>query len=121
MTLLRTYLSEMLRAGLVLALLVFGFGATAPEQQVGASPAVAAAIAQNWGSQLCGGGFADNHSGHLACHACRASVPLLPPPPCIAEPAFQGAVAVDYAVAAPVIVATPPILSAQPRGPPLRA
>jgi hypothetical protein len=121
MVLLRQYLEEVLRAGLVLAVLLFGFGSTAPAPQVGRSPALAAAIAADWGSQLCGGGFADNHGGHLACHACRVSMPLLPPPPCVAEPAFRDAVAVDYVATAPVAADAAPILAARPRGPPARA
>ncbi len=121
MTSLRQYLREMLCAGLVLALMLFGFGATAPEQQIGASPAVATALAQSWATALCGGGFADDHGEHMACHACRAEIPLLPPPPCIAEPAFRDHLAIAYAAVATEALPPGPAPRPASRGPPARA
>jgi hypothetical protein len=110
----------MLRAGVVLALLLVVLGGVPQGVQVGASPAVAASIAQT-ASDLCGGGWGDKLTAHAPCHACRSATPLLPPAPCTGERAF---VTVEKIAFAPVTASDLPILDTpEPlsRGPPARA
>lgn len=97
----RQILVETTRALAVLALVLFGFsqGATAGDFPVGASPAVAAAIAQSAVSELCGGGWGDQQGMHAPCHACRSNLSLLPPPPTTTEPVVFAAEAVGYLAA----------------------
>jgi len=94
----RQILSEVTRALMVLALVFFGLsqGAAASTGPVGPSPAVAASIAQAATSDFCGGGWGDSQIAHAPCHACRSSAPILPPPPCVAEPATVSVAPITY-------------------------
>ena len=117
---LRQYLTEMMRAGVVLALLLVVMGGAPQTVQVGASPAVAAAIAQA-ASDLCGGGWGDKQAAHAPCHACRSATPLLPPAPCTGERAYVALEKVAYTLLAAGDL--PPLDAPEPlsRGPPARA
>lgn len=116
----RQILSEITRALMVLALIFFGLsqGAEASMGQVGASPAVAASMAQAATSQLCGGGWGDNQTAHAPCHACRSSAPLLPPLPCVAEPVSFGVAPVAYPEAPAAVSARLSYGQARCRAPP---
>lgn len=111
----------MLRAGLVLALVLFALGGTLPDQQIGASGAVAASIAQTSVSDLCGGGWGDRQAMHAPCHACRNGVPMLPAAPCGTEPAFGHALSITYVVPDDASLTVPVILHPPSRGPPALA
>lgn len=117
----RQYLAEILRAGLVLALVLFALGANRVEAQVGASPAVTVSILQA-ATDFCGGGWGDKLGAHAPCHACRSATPLLPAPPATAERAFTTPVAIAYVPAprAPLTIAAIAVRPL-PRGPPPRA
>jgi hypothetical protein len=117
----RQIASEITRALMVLALVFFGLsqGATASAGQVGASPAVAASIAQTAASDYCGGGWGDNQMAHAPCHACRSSAPMLPPPPCVAEPVSFNVVPVTYPEPTAAVWVRPSYGQALSRAPPL--
>ena len=117
----RQILTETTRALMVLALVLFGFsqGANAGEFPVGASSAVAAAIAQSAVSDLCGGGWGDQQMAHGPCHACRSDLSALPPPPSVGEPVAFVAKGVDYLGPAPKRAMLPPRGRALSRAPPL--
>ena len=107
---LRQALADVARALCVLALVVFGLGsAPSGALQVGASPAVAAAIGAIASTELCGGGWGDDQAAHAPCHACRAAAAALPPPPGRAEPIYFTVVRVAYAPV-PTEVAPPAAL-----------
>ncbi|MEO8883196.1 MAG: hypothetical protein ABI377_07290 [Devosia sp.] len=119
------YLAELVRALCVLGLLLFvATPGASPEfsqnySQVGVSAAVAASVAEAKLSPLCGGGWGDDQLCHAPCHACRANLPILPPAPSVAEPAFQSIVPVRYAA-----LVIPPVrrtfaLLPPSRGPPV--
>ena len=85
--------------------------------QVGASPAVAVSLLRASLSPFCGGGWEGDLS-HGPCHACRNGAPVLPPSPCVAEPAFASVAPVEYTrLAEPV---PPPARAPRPpsQGPP---
>lgn len=117
----RQILAETTRALMVLALVLFGFsqGANAGEFPVGASPAVAVAIAQSAVSDLCGGGWGDQQMAHGPCHACRSDLSTLPPPPVVCERVVFTAESVDYLSPVPQRAALPPRGRALSRAPPL--
>lgn len=56
--------------------------------------------------------------GHAPCHACRVSLADLPPPPCVAEPAYLAFATLDYAPADSVAFAQPGYTLRNPRAPP---
>lgn len=112
-----------MRALAVLGLMLFALmpGASADAgpsyRQVGASPAVAVSLLRASLSPLCGGGWEGDLS-HGPCHACRNGAPVLPPSPCVAEPAFASVIPADFvAVVAPEL---PPVFAPRPpsQGPP---
>ena len=117
----RQILVETTRAMMVLALVLFGFlqGTTAGEFPVGASPAVAAAIAQSAVSELCGGGWGDQQGMHAPCHVCRADLSLLPPPPAVCEPVAFATEIVVYAASDGVVASHPFYGRPASRAPPL--
>jgi len=119
------YFAELIRALCVLGLLLFVVtpGASPDFSQsygkVGASPAVAASVLEAKLSPLCGGGWGDDQLCHAPCHVCRANLPVLPPAPSVAEPAFQSVAPVHYA--ALVVPAIRPVAAFSPpsQGPPI--
>ena len=121
----RQYFAELIRALCVLGLLLFVVtpgaspGFSQDYGQVGVSPAVAASVLEAKLSPLCGGNWGDDQACHAPCHACRANLPVLPPAPSIAEPAFANVAPVTYAA-----LIVPPVrrgfaLSPPSRGPPV--
>jgi hypothetical protein len=122
LTQFRQYLIELVRAGVVLAMLLFALGSAMPEQQVGASPAVAAALAQSAGSDLCGGGkWGGEQMAHAPCHACRTGMPAVPPRPCVADPLFRAWEAIAYLAPPTPARLSKPIPRPSSRGPPALA
>ena len=119
------YFAELIRALCVLGLVLFVVTPGASPDfaqsygQVGVSPAVAASVIEAKLSPLCGGGWGDDQFCHAPCHACRANLPVLPPAPSIAEPAFRSVAPVRYAAleVAPVL----PVAAFSPpsQGPPI--
>jgi hypothetical protein len=98
LALARQITGDITRALMVLALLFLTLGqASQPSTgQVGASPAVHAALVANAAlADLCGGDD-QNGLGHAPCHACRTDGALLPPAPCTAQPAFAKATTIAY-------------------------
>jgi hypothetical protein len=116
----RQMLLEITRALAVLALVLFGFsqGTTAGEFPVGASPAVAASIAQSVVSDLCGGGWGDQQGMHAPCHACRSDLSPLPSP-AVCEPVAFATEIVVYAASDGVVESHPFYGRPASRAPPL--
>ena len=118
MTTARIIFGDIARALSVLGLLLFAITSVpAAAAPVGASPAVAAAIADASVGQLCGGGWGDP-AAHFACHACRSAAPALPPAPCTAEPVVFIVQPVAYAPVVATVPAPPPFRQPLLRGPP---
>jgi hypothetical protein len=119
------YFAELIRALCVLGLVLFIVTPGASPDfsqsygQVGASAAVAASVVEARLSPLCGGGWGDDQLCHAPCHACRANLPVLPPPPSIAEAAFRPIAPVHYA--ALVLPPIRPVAAFSPpsQGPPI--
>lgn len=121
----RQYFLELIRALCVLGLVLFVVTPGASPDfaqsygQVGVSPAVAASVVAAKLSPLCGGGWGDDQLCHAPCHACRASLPVLPPAPSVAEPAFRFVAPVRYAALAMPAIRPAFALSPPSRGPPV--
>ena len=119
------YFAEIVRALCVLGLLLFVVTPGASPEvsqsygQVGASPAVAASIVEAKLAPLCGGGWGDDQLCHAPCHACRANLAALPPPPSVAEPAFFVAATVAHAAVPVLPVASATAFQPPSRGPPV--
>jgi len=119
------YLAELIRALCVLGLLLFvATPGASPDfsqnyGQVGVSAAVAASVAEARLSPLCGGGWGDDQLCHAPCHACRANLPILPPAPAVAEPAFPAVAPISYAALVAVPVHRAFAFSPPSRGPPV--
>jgi hypothetical protein len=109
----RLVVRELLLALLVLALAFLNFGA-ASMAFAGGTATVAGVAAPICGDPLSGG----DDGSHMACHACRPNVPLLPPVPAVPTAVCFRAQAVAYADLVRAMAATGRTLAALPRGPP---
>jgi hypothetical protein len=99
---------------LVLLLVCLNLGAASEAIAHDGPPAVMAHADPTCGEPVSG----DEH-GHLPCHACRPSLPLLPAPPAISVDACLIAVPVVYPRGPTLARAAPRILGPSPRGPPV--
>lgn len=75
---------EFMSALCVLALVFLSFS----HQPAPAIDSTSIEVFQVTSISFCGDGPANEHSGHSPCHACRATIAVLPTPPCVAEPAY---------------------------------
>jgi hypothetical protein len=112
--LIEAVVRETLLAVLVLSLFCLNLGAAGEAFAHDGPAAVAAHTDARCGDPLPG----DSH-GHVVCHACRPSIPVLPTPPEISVDACLVAVPVVYAPSGSIPPAPPRTAWPSPRGPPV--